>query len=161
MNVFNVDRLLCHLQNRDGVAQQLLDGIIPILLVAAAGIALVFAHIDDFQIEIDEVFNLSAAASGTFRLTVEIVEGLLTQKEQIPGPVRLARIIVQMGFRGIFLPGIGFIRFGAEHHAAVTERQEFMCDLVKRSGTFSGTGHAEHDAAGTGVANRPRIAFDI
>ena len=79
MNVFNVDRLLCHLQNRDGIAQQLLDGIIPILLVAAAGIALVLAHIDDFQIEIDEVFNLSAAASGTFRLTVEIVEGLLVR----------------------------------------------------------------------------------
>ena len=149
------------MQNRDGVAQQLLDGVIPILLVAAAGITLVLAHIDDFQIEIDEVFDLPASTSGTFRFTVEIVEGQLTQKEQIPGPARLARIIVQMGFRGIFFPGIGFIRFGAEHHAAVTERQEFMCDLVKRPGTFTGTGHAEHDAAGTGIANRPWIAFDI
>ena len=71
MNVFNVDRLFCHLQNRDGVAQQLLDGVIPILLVAAAGIALVLAHIDDFQIDIDEVFDLSPAASGTFRLVRE------------------------------------------------------------------------------------------
>ena len=78
MDVFNVDRLFCHLQNRDGIAQQLLDGIIPILLVAAAGIALVLAHIDDFQIEIDEVFDLPTSTSGTFRLTVEIVEGQLT-----------------------------------------------------------------------------------
>ena len=78
MDVFDVDRLLCHLQNRDGVAQQLLDGVIPIFLVAAAGIALVLAHIDDFQIEIDKILDLSATASGTFRLTVEIIEGQLT-----------------------------------------------------------------------------------
>ena len=50
MNVFDVDRFAGHLQNRDGIAQQLLDGIVPVFLIAAAGTAFILSHIDDFQI---------------------------------------------------------------------------------------------------------------
>ena len=48
-----------------------------------------------------------------------------------------------------------------EYNAAVTESQKLVRDLVQRSGTLAGTRHTEYNAPGTGVTNRPQIAFDI
>ena len=65
MNVFDTDCFARHLENRHGIAQQLFDGILPVFIVSATAAAFVLAHVDDFQVEVDQIFNLSAATAGS------------------------------------------------------------------------------------------------
>ena len=100
MNVFNVDRLFCHLQNRDGVAQQLLDGVIPILLIAAAGMAahLAGALAAQTVLPVIGIPCQSATLDGIDALlsTVQMPSGIPVATVAIGGGVNAALLAVQI-----------------------------------------------------------------
>ena len=152
MNIFKRDGLSRQLKDGHGIAEHLAHGCLPVIIIAGTGILLVLAHVGDFKVKIDQIFDLPAARAGPFGFVVQIIESLFGKEQQIIFPMFLP---------GIFDPGVAFIGFSAEDHPAAAHRKEFSGDFVERTGTFPGAGHTENHSSRAGVPDGPGIAFDI
>ncbi len=119
------DGFMRHDQQGDGIAQNLFDGVLPIF-VGRAALFFVLGDFDDFQENIDHVFDLPAAGIGRAgKFIIQKTECLPTEFDEI---------LFASFFPCIADPGITFIGFGTKDDAAISEFKVTHGDAPQRTG---------------------------